>query len=193
MKKGKRKEADSPEIIRRDIVNSAIQIRKKRTQARQIWGNIFFRLACFIIMIAAIFTFLLGVETVQTNDMFPNVRAGDMVIYLRIPQYKNSDIVVYDNTIGRIQGMPGMEIGKTGSGQITIEGNLQPAQERLGLYYETKIRKNGAITYPSTVPEGQYFVLGDQREKARDSRIKGFIQKKDLKGKVFIVIKRRAL
>lgn len=192
-KNKKQTSAETPEIVRRDIINSAIQIRKKRVQARQIWGNIVFRLLFFCLIVWAVFTFLLGVKTIQTNDMYPAVRAGDMVIYIRLISYKNSDIVLYDNRIGRIQGTEGMEVKKNGENKIIIDGNLQPPQDRVGLYYETYVSDRDAIEYPSVIPQGEYLILGDQREKATDSRKLGYVPKEKLKGKVFIVIKRRAL
>jgi signal peptidase I len=184
---------EQPQIARRDIVNSAIQIRKRRVQIRQIWESIFVRLLVFLLLVWAVFSFVLGVQTVTSNDMFPTIREGDLAIYIRITEYKNADIVLYRDTIGRIQGTDGAIIDKTGDGLLTIDGNLQPVQKRQGIYYETRVPRESALKYPSMIPKGKYLILGDQREEACDSRVRGLVKKRELKGKVFMVIKRRAL
>ena len=95
--------------------------------------------------------------------------------------------------LGRVQAAAGEEVGQTEGGLLTINGNIQPVQERSGLYYETYVDPDGKLKLPSAVPDDCYLVLGDQRTYAEDSRIHGFIRKTDIKGKIFTIIRRRPL
>lgn len=182
----------------KDFVNGAIQIRRKEVIAAKIKESATIRIITFILLLVAAFKFAIGYEIVETNDMYPAVRSTDSVLYLRVlNRLQNNDVVLYTQDgkdhIGRIQGMPKTKVGKTGSGLITIDGNIQPKQERLGLFYKTKIHGKNALKYPSVVPENKYFILGDNREHAKDSRDYGFIDKKQIKGVIFTVMRRRSL
>ena len=140
------------------------------------------------------FTFLFGIITVERNDMFPQVHAGDMTVFFRPGSFAKQDAVVYDSpdgpAAGRILACPGDIVDITDSGQITINGNIMPAQKRLGIYEETEKQEDG-ISYPAVLGEDEYFVLGDNRTEARDSRVYGCIDKEDIRGVIFLLIRRR--
>ncbi len=172
-------------------------IKRKRRLIRQIRQDIIIKLSAFTAALFITFTCIFGVCPAPTNDMFPAVREGDVLIYYRLGSPMVSDIVLYKTgeteNIARVQAEGGVTIDKTEGGLLTIGGNLQPVQKRSGLYYKTYIREEGALEYPSIVPEGAYLVLGDDRTHAKDSREHGYVSKKALKGKVFTIIRRRPL
>ncbi len=130
-----------------------------------------------------------GVFICHTNDMYPALRDGDLVITFRLGGYKSGDLVIYEhegkNCFGRIVGEPGDEVVIDEEGTYTING-LRPYET---IYYETKKRPSDTMVFPYTVKEGEYFVLADAREQAMDSRSIGPVTK--LKGKVIFQIRRR--
>ena len=152
------------------------------------------RAAASAAALAFVFTFLFGIVTVERNDMFPQLHAGDMAVFFRPVSFAKQDAVVYDSpdgsAAGRILACSGDIVDVADSGQITINGNIMPPQKRLGIYEETE-RLEGGISYPVVLGEDEYFILGDNRTGARDSRVYGCISKDNVRGVIFLLIRRR--
>ena len=154
------------------------------------------RAAAFAAALAAVNMFLFGAVTVRDNDMFPQIRAGDLVVYFRPAEPAGQDAVVYETDdglrTGRIAAAKGDIVESPDQGGITINGIPQPAQDRLGIFSETKAAENGT-SYPLDLEDGQFFILGDDRDSARDSRVYGAVDRRDVKGVIFILIRRQAV
>ncbi len=69
------------------------------------------------------------------------------------------------------------------NGSVVAESNI---------FYKTPAYE-GAVAYPLTLSSGEYFVLGDFREGAKDSRYFGPIERKEIKGKVLVVLRRKEI
>lgn len=147
--------------------------------------------AALIIM----FSFVFGIAVVPTNDMYPAIRDGDLVVYFRPGRVIDTDVVIYEapdgsTHIGRVEGTHGESVGVTDGGLLTINGNIQPVQKRRGLYDETYA---GDTDISGEIGSGEYLILGDRRETAEDSRVFGLIARRSIKGKAFTIVRRRAL
>ena len=169
-------------------------IEKKTRLIKQLKHDAIIKIAGSAFALVITFNFVFGITLAPTNDMFPAVHEGDLVIYFRLGRLVNTDVVIYELPgglqIGRIQGTAGETVGKTDGGLLTVNGNLQPVQKRRGLYDETYAGKKDIS---GEIRNGEYLILGDQRETARDSRVYGLISRKTIKGKVFTIIRRRPL
>jgi len=168
---------------------------RKTRLIKQLKHDAIIKVVVFAAAVFIIFTFIFGISLAPTNDMFPAIHEGDMLIYFRPGRIINTDVVLYktpdgDKQIGRIEGTSGETIGKTEGGLLTINGNFQPVQKRSGLYDETFA---GEKDISGEIKDNEYLILGDQRETAQDSREYGLISKKAIKGKVFTIIRRRPL
>jgi signal peptidase I len=170
-------------------------IRRKKRLIGRLRMDAVLKLAGFTAAAVISFTFIFGITAAPTNDMFPAVHKGDMIIYYRPGRPVNSDIVIYEPPgsgaqIGRIEATEGETIGRTESGLLTINGNIQPVQKRSGLYDETY---TGEKDISGEVGRGEFLILGDSRETASDSRVFGLMDRSAIKGKVFTIIRRRPL
>ena len=170
-------------------------IEKKMQQIKQLRRDAVIKTAGSIMLIAVTFTLVFGITYAPTNDMYPAVHKGDMIIYFRPGRIVTTDVVIYEapdgsRQIGRVEGTEGETVGKNDDGLLTINGNFQPVQERTGLYEETFA---GSKEISGEIGSGEYLILGDHREEAEDSRAFGLILRKAIKGKVFTIIRRRPL
>ena len=153
----------------------------------------------FIASVAVINAFIFSPATVVKTSMEPNYYENDnIVVYHLATNYKRYDVVIVkvgeeDYYIKRIIGLPGETI-TIKNGEIYIGTGSD--EELLG---DTTTLKPGAHTYCSVgnnidtseectfvIPEGSYFVLGDNREASIDSRYLGLIKEDELYGKVVL-------
>ncbi len=140
-----------------------------------------------------VFTFIFGLHRNLSVGMQPSLRDGDLLFYYRLDHnYKQNNIVLFeyqdDLIASRVIATEGDEVNITKDG-LMINGHVMFEPE---IYSETT-QFVGGPTFPLTVEEDTVFCLGDNRAKANDSRMIGLIQKKDIKGKVMGVIRRRNL
>lgn len=170
--------------------------------------EIFEWLKSFAVALVVVFIFKMffGTTVVYSTSMYPTLVEKDVLLLQKTHSVERGDIVsfkskltlteddiaslnivqklfVSPNTqktlIKRVIGLPGDSIEvKDGIVKINgeVEQNVHVSSENVGEVFVQKI------------PEGQYFMMGDNRAVSLDSRsdMVGLIQEKDLVGKVIV-------
>lgn len=151
------------------------------------------KIAVFILFAAIMFLLVFGIYRCSDYMMSPACKDGDLAVYYRLQkEFHPSDVIVLEKNgekqIRRIIAAEGDTVELTDEG-LKINGHLHQEPE---IYSETPPYADG-ISFPITIKSGEYFVLGDNRSNAKDSRIYGTVNKDEIKGIVITLIRRRGI
>ncbi len=144
----------------------------------------------FIIPLTCIFFvfFFLYCRVYQSHgtSMSPTIEDGSKLLVIKNREIHKGDIIVFEtegeNAIKRVIAISKDVIVIDEEGHLYINDQLQEED------YIKGITNGEELTYPYTVPEGTYFVLGDNRGDSLDSRFKsiGAIKEDKIVGKVVV-------
>lgn len=135
-------------------------------------------------------TFVVGNFWIPSESMVPTIEINDKVIVTNFSYWfaepQRGDVIVFrypldpkKDYIKRCIGLPGETVEFRDS-QLYIDGQLvdEPYLPE-GLEFEDY--------GPVQVPEGQYFMCGDNRNYSSDSRVWGFLERKLIIGKAQVI------
>lgn len=113
-----------------------------------------------------------------------DIRRGDVVVF-KYPDEPERDF------IKRVIGLPGESL-ELRNKKVYING--QPLDEPYVHFLEPASESQEITSFdvrerygPVQVPDGQYFVMGDNRDNSQDSRYWGFLPKHYVKGKALMI------
>lgn len=140
-----------------------------------------------IIIVVLIRSFIITPIIVSGDSMKPNLHNKEILLERKIgynsTSIKRFDIVVIKNDneeiIKRIIGMPGEHISYKNN-KLYVNDKLM---ETIFNYRDTNDFNLEEICSCTSIPEGKYLVLGDNRPISKDSRIIGLVDEKDILGK----------
>jgi len=131
-----------------------------------------------IAVVVLIRTFLFTPIRVDGPSMNPTLKNGDIMILNKVAKVDRFDIVVIkskrinDVLIKRIIALPG-ETLEVNNGVIYING--KKIKDKYGYGKTSDVGK-------MKIPDGEYFVMGDNRTVSADSRLFGTFRKEEIKG-----------
>ncbi|MGL4523310.1 MAG: signal peptidase I [Bacilli bacterium] len=172
--------------------------KKKKKRGNTIGREIKEWLLSIFVAVAIVFfirTFLFTPTMVDGISMMPTLHHEDRMIINKMSEPKRFDIIVFHapqqkNYIKRVIGLPGDHIEYRDdklyiNGTYYEEPYLEQYKEELNegvLTFNFTLDTLNALQGESIVPEGHYFVLGDNRQISKDSRHIGFVDKTDVVG-----------
>ncbi len=165
--------------------------RPRRSTAREYFESI----CAAVILALFVRTFVFQAFKIPTGSMLDNLLIGDHLMVNKMLYHEagmplmpsrpveRGDVVVFKfpeeperDFIKRVVGLPGETI-TVGRRQVLVDG------EPLAEPYTRFIHGGQPATREHRVPEGHYFMMGDNRDNSHDSRFWGSLPASHVKGK----------
>jgi signal peptidase I len=153
-------------------VSEKEQAAKRRKRKRAV-GRILFHCTNVFLAVAAVslltVSVLFPVLLVSGDSMEPGLNDGDLILLTRTHDLRSGDLVSFkwsDKTLlKRVIACSGDWVMIDESGRVYVNGKL------LDEPYVSEFRLGESdVSYPLQVPDGSYFVMGDERTSSLDSR-----------------------
>ena len=164
--------------------------RRPRSSAREYFESI----CAAVILALFVRTFVFQAFKIPTGSMQDNLLIGDHLMVNKMlyhdgatllpsREVERGDVVVFKfpeeperDFIKRVVGLPG-ETLRIGRKQVVIDGAPMPEE------YTRFVHGGQPAMREYRVPEGHYFVMGDNRDNSHDSRYWGALPAENIKGK----------
>ena len=180
----KEKSFPTVEEVKSELRNERNKIRYRRVLKNAVYALII--VAAIAVLIA---TLVLPVLQISGTSMEPTLNNGEIVVLVKTSKLERGDLCgfSYSNKIliKRVIGLPGDIIEIDTEGTVYINGAAIDEP-----YTKDKSLGECDLEFPYTVPENEYFLMGDQRESSIDSRstVIGCIERDQILGKLFFRI-----
>ncbi|MCL6589788.1 MAG: signal peptidase I [Firmicutes bacterium] len=145
-----------------------------------------------VILYFIISTFFIQTREVPSGSMIPAIEVGERFLlnktaYWFHPPQRFQIVVlkptkkagIKEDLVKRIIGLPGEKV-MVRDGMVWI--NDHPLKEDYITPDRAPVNESG----PFLVPEGEYFVMGDNRNNSRDSRFWGTVPRKNIEGQAWL-------
>lgn len=123
-----------------------------------------------IVLLVNLFSHVVSVVHYYGDSMEPTLSDRQLLVIAKTGRVDEGDMVAfyYNNKVlvRRVICAGGRELSIDNAGNVTIDG--QALEEP---YVSTRSFGQCNLTFPYSVPVGQYFVMGDNRAIAMDSRL----------------------
>lgn len=166
---------------------------EKVEQEENPWIEIGKTVAMAFVLSFGIRTFVAEARYIPSSSMEPTLQINDRLIIekmtYRFHEPERGDVIVFNATdalkeqnfneafIKRIIGLPGDTV-VVSNGEVEVNGKV---------LRELYIKEQPNYDYgPVTVPQGNYLVLGDNRNNSYDSHYWGFVPKDRIIGRAFV-------
>ena len=184
MKRRKKRRLPTVEQLEAEITREEQRSRFGNTARSTIY--ILITVAAAAILTATLF---FPVLKIYGNSMVPTLDEGEIVVSLKNSDFTTGDVIAfyYNNKVlvKRVICGPGDWIDIREDGSVVVNGSLIDEP-----YLEEKNYGICDLELPYQVPEGQYFVMGDDRAVSVDSRstVVGCVSKEQVVGRILLCV-----
>lgn len=137
---------------------------------------------------------------IPSESMVPNYNIGDKIYVNRLSYIREEpqrgEVVVFNSWedpeikfIKRVVGLPG-DVIDIKDGKVILNGEVLDEIYTNGSTETLENIRVVNISYPLTIPEDYYFVMGDNRENSADSRVYGLLKSEDIVGEASFKLKK---
>lgn len=187
---------------------SQAETTKKAKAIKPVWREYLEAIAVAVLLALVIRTFAFQAFRIPSGSMEDTLLVGDYLFVskflygaevpftggARLPairQPKHGDIIVFrypedpsEDFIKRCVGVPG-DVIEVRDKILYVNGE---AQDEPYVKHVSRSIRSGVDNFgPVTVPEGKYFMMGDNRDNSRDSRVWGFLDHSLIRGKALFI------
>ncbi len=175
---------------------------ESRFPQKSIVREYFETIVVFVLILLFARTFVFMQSKIPTKSMLETLLVGDYIFVNRMlyggpgdagagllgqDEIERGDVIVFRwpndpdlDFVKRVIGMPG-ETVEMRDGYVYVDGT------RLDEPYVLAENRDGFTMSPRRIPEGHYFMLGDNRDESRDSRSWGTVPRSLIKGRAFFI------
>lgn len=152
-----------------------------------------------VLLALLIRTFVVQAFNIPSGSMIPTLLVGDHVLvakfYYWFTEPKRGDIMVFvspqdgkTDLIKRVVGLPGDRLSMSRK-QVFINGKplAEPYSQADHGSIESALLSRRDNFGPLAIPQGKYFMMGDNRDNSYDSRYWGLVDRQAIVGKAFII------
>lgn len=158
------------------------------------------RILLLLVVLWALFFKFIGLVRMPSDEMYPRIDAGDMVLYYRLDtDVRAQDVIVISKSapddeeprlyVLRVVAAHGDTVEISDSDRLVINGSNMV---ETNIFYPTP-RYEGFVDYPLTLGEDECFVLADSRNGGSDSRYFGPVRRDEILGTVITILRRNNL
>jgi signal peptidase I len=174
-------------------------VEEENSLFRRLWlwfldfvETIVIALAIFVV----VYRFLFQPHQVKGNSMYDNFHDGEYLltdkVSYRLREPKKDEVIVFKapgnedyDYIKRLIAMPGDSV-RVDDSRVYVNDQLVDESGYLDPRINTQPGAFAREGTTVTVPQGEYFVLGDNRNNSSDSREWGFVPKENIVGRAWV-------
>jgi signal peptidase I len=161
----------------------------KKSGTRRLTEYAVILLVAFVVVFGVLRPFVVKSFWIPSESMVPTLEVGDRIFVNRFIYHliepERGDIVVFDSLetddelIKRVVAVPGDRV-RVRNGKLRVNGDFPDEP-----YAVPMVFPDGSFFGPTRVPEGEVFVMGDNRPNSHDSRFFGPVPIENIQGEAF--------